>query len=263
MKVVMAAMLSSEFLRDLRAGFPEVTFQPASTEEEQKTHIKDADVFFGWPSRHVFLAADHLRWIHCPGTGIDRIMSAPELINSDVVLTNARGPHANPMADHALFMVLSFAHRAGELREDQYSHRWDPGKYNERMMDLSEQTMGILALGDIGKAVARRAHAFGMKVFAIDKRPMLRPPDVQDVWDAERLDELLRISDWFVVTAPLTSDTQGLIDRRRLGLLKPSAHLLVISRGGIVEGDALIDALRSGRIAGAGTGRRGSGAASP
>ena len=248
----MAAMLSDEFLGDLRAGFPEVTFQAASTEEDQKTHIKDADVFFGWPSSQVFRAADHLRWIHCPGTGIDRIMSAPELIDSDVVLTNARGPHASPMADHVFFMILSFAHRAREIWEDQRTHRWDPGRYNERMMELAGQTMGILALGDIGKAVARRAHAFGMEVYAVDKRPMPGPPEVKEVWDSERLDDLLRISDWFVVTAPLTSETQGLIDRRRLGLLKPGAHIIVVSRGGIVDEAALSDALRSGRIAGAG-----------
>ena len=112
--------------------------------------------------------------------------------------------------------------------------------------------MGILALGDIGTAVARRAHGFGMRVYAVDRHPRPAPPTVEEVWGPERLDELLAISDWFVVAAPLTSETRGAIDRRRLGLLKPGAHVIVISRGNIVDEEALIDGLRSGRIAGAG-----------
>lgn len=252
MKIVIAALLSDPFLRELRAEFPNVTFEEAPTPAVQKHHIRDADVFFGWPSREVFQAAERLRWVHCPGTGIDQIASVPELISSNVVLTNARGPHANPMADHVFCMILTFAHRDRELWEDQRAHRWDSRKYDGRMMELSGRTMGILALGDIGMAVARRAHAFGMAVYAVDIRSMPTPPFVQEVWEPERLDELLTLSDWFVVTAPLTAKTKGLIDRRRIEFVKPGAHLIVISRGGIVDEDALIDALRSGRIAGAG-----------
>ena len=252
MKVVMASMLSDEFLSDLRATFPDVTFQEAPSDEEQRAHIQDADVFFGWPSREVFRAAERLRWLHCPGTGIDRITEVPELVNSDVVLTNARGSHANPMADHVFSMVLTFAHRSRQLWEDQRARRWEPRRYDGQMVELSGSTMGILALGDIGMAVARRAHGFGMEVYAVDKRPFPPPPEVREIWGLERLDDLLGMSDWFVVTAPLTSETRGLIDRRCIGLLKPGAYLIVISRGGIVDEEALIEALRSERVAGAG-----------
>ena len=252
MKVIMAAMLTEEFLGDLRATFPDVEFVEAATSEVQLAHVGDADAFFGWPSREVFRAAERLRWLHNPGTGIDRISEVPDIVDSDVVLTNARGPHAAPMADHVFSIVLAFAHRSRELWEDQQAHRWEPGKYDSRIVELGGSTMGILALGDIGRAVARRAYGFGMEVYAVDKRPVERPPEVQEVWGLERLDELLGLSDWFVVTAPLTEQTRGMIDRRRIGLLKPGSHLIVISRGGIVDEDALVDALRSGRIAGAG-----------
>ena len=193
-----------------------------------------------------------LRWVHCLGAGIDQIVSVSELVDSDVVLTNARGPHADPMADHVFSMILTFTHRGRELWEDKRAHRWDFSRYSERMIELGGRTMGILALGDIGMAVARRAHCFGMEVYAVDIRPVPTPPEVKEVWGVERLDELLRISDWFVVTAPMTPQTRGLIDRRRVGLLKAGAYLIVISRGGIVDEDALIEGLRSGRIAGAG-----------
>ena len=112
--------------------------------------------------------------------------------------------------------------------------------------------MGILALGDIGKAVARRAYGFDMDVYAVDLNPVTPPPQVKEVWGLERLDELMGMCDWFVVAAPLTAESRGLIDRRRIGLLKPSSYLIVISRGGIVDEDALADALRDGRLAGAG-----------
>ena len=251
MKIVMAAMLGDEFLNDLKTSFPEVTFEAAPNDEEQKHHIKDADVFFGWPSREVFLSADRLRWIHCPGTGIDQIVSTPEVADSDIVLTNARGPHTGPMADHVIGTMLALAHRARELWEDQRARRWCPSRYHDRMLELGGRTMGILALGGIGMAVARRAHGFGMKVYAVDKRPVPRPPEVAEVWGIGKLGDLLRVSDWLVVTAPLTSETRGLLDRRRIGLLKSGAHVIVVSRGGIVDEGALIDGLRSGHIAGA------------
>ena len=107
-------------------------------------------------------------------------------------------------------------------------------------------------MGDIGRAVARRAQGFDMEVYAVDVAPMEPPPGVREVWGPERLDDLLKISDWFVVTAPRTPQTEGLIDARRFGIMKPSAHLIVVSRGGIVDEEALAAALASGEIAGAG-----------
>jgi phosphoglycerate dehydrogenase-like enzyme len=112
--------------------------------------------------------------------------------------------------------------------------------------------MGILALGEIGLAVATRAHAFNMDVYAVDLHPKPPTPVVKEVWGLERLDELMSISDWFVVAVPYTTDTDKVIDAERFSHLKEGAHVIVISRGGIVDEDALIDGLRSGRIAGAG-----------
>ena len=255
MKVVIAGRAEhggDAMVAELQAQFPEVAFHNAETAEEQKHAIADADVYYGWPSRDVFVAAERLRWIHCPGTGIDRITEVPELIESDVVLTNARGPHAPPMADHVIGMMVMLAHRMREMMEDQRAHRWEQGKYSGQQAELSGRTMGILGLGDIGKAVARRAHGFGMVVYAVDKVPAPSIPGVEDVWGLDRLDELLQMSDWFVVTAPLTTESRGMIDRRRIGLLKEGARIIVISRGHIVDEGALVDALRSGRLAGAG-----------
>ena len=255
MKVLMTnAHLGDGFVEQLQTEFPEVEFVTAMSAEEQLSAAGDADVICGWPdSPEVVEAASRLRWIHCPGTGIDKIMAElPALADSDVVLTNARGPHANPMADHVLWMMLSLSHRGRQMAEDQRLGQWDADKYLHAFVELSGSTMGILALGDIGKAVARRAYGFDIDVYAVDVNPVTPPPQVKEVWGMERLDELLQMCDWFVVTAPLTSESRGLIDSRRIGLLKDSAYLIVISRGGIVDEDALADALQDGRLAGAG-----------
>ena len=252
MKVVMSAKATERFVSELRTTFPDVTFYRAATPEEEMELIRDADVFCGDPSREVFLAAQKLQWIQCPGTGVDKIVSISEIRDSDVILTNARGPHANPMADHVFGMILTFAHCLREQWEDQKAHHWDTGKYDERVLEISGSTLGILALGGIGMAVARRGYGFGMEVYAVDVQPMPTPPEVKAVWGLDRLDELLQMSDWFVITAPFTPETEGLINRRCLELLKPGAHLIAISRGGILDEEALIDGLNSGRIAGAG-----------
>ena len=240
------------YLDDLRAEFPSVEFLPAETEDEQKRYVRDADVFYGWPTRQVILAAEKLRWVQCPGTGVDRLTAISELVDSDVVLTNSRGPHAPPMADHTMGLVIMLAHKLHLMRDDQKARVWDSGKYHESQVELASATMGILALGDIGTEIAQRANGFGMKVYAADARPRPAPPSVKELWGLERLDELIQISDWFVVTAPLTDDSRGMIDRRRIGLLKDGAHVIIISRGEIVDESALAEALRSGRLAGAG-----------
>ena len=213
--------------------FPGLEFVFVSSEEDQAREIKDADVLMGTPTRDVFLAADHLRWMHCPGTGIDQISKIPEIVDSDVVLTNARGPHAAPMADHVMSMCLAFSHRIHEMMADQRARRWDGSpKYSDTFIEMEGSTMGILALGGIGSAVARRAAGFGMAVYAVDKNPFPAPPGVEAVWSLDRLDDLMRLSDWLVVTAPYTQDSRGMIGADELALMKHTAYVVVISRGG-------------------------------
>ena len=237
----------------LRAEFTDVEFVPAGSPEESVERIRDVDVYYGpAPSNEAFRVAKRLRWIQYIGTGVDWLPDLPELVDSDVVLTNCRGAHADPMADHVVGMMVSLAHRLWEMRDDQRAHRWLPKKYDGSFVEMARTTMGILGFGDIGMAIARRALGFEMKVYAVDKHPGTPPPGVEEVWGLEMLDELLSTSDWFVVTAPFTAETGGLIDAGRLAALKRGAHVIAISRGGIIVEDALIDALRSGHVAGAG-----------
>ncbi len=252
MKVILAVDLGDAFVQDLRNSFPEVDFRPAYTIEEQLREAAEAEVQFGLMSGEVFRAAKKLRWFHFVGIGFDVILQgAPELVESDVVMTNARETHVIAMADHALAMVLAFAHRVPDLVEDRRVYRWDTKKYQGAMRELAGTTMGILAMGDIGQAVAQRASGFDIEVYGVDVRRMDPPAGVKEVWGPERLDEVLAVSDWFVVTAPLVDSTRGLLDRQRLTRLKQGAYVIVVSRGGIVLEDALAEALSSGHVAGA------------
>lgn len=253
MKVVLDSEVNRAFITELRNSFPSVNFCQAPTEADRIREIPDAEVLFGAITPAVFEAARKLRWCHFCGAGFDPLVRGnPNFVTSDVVLTNAPGTHAIAMADHVMAMILMFSHRMVDMLDDQRAHRWDMRKYRAQITELQGTTMGILALGAIGRAVAMRAQAFGIRVYAVDLKSMQSPAGVAEVWTLESLERLLEISDWFVVTAPLTDSTQGLLNRERIGHLKQGSHLIVISRGGIVDETAVVERLKSGNIAGAG-----------
>jgi len=241
-----------ERLRALRASAPEVAFVPVSSANEQLSEIVDADATYGWPSREALSLAQRLRWVHVGGAGIEHIRTLPELIESDVVLTNGRGTMARSVADHAFALILSFTRRLREIAEDQRAHRWTRDLRLAQMRELTGSTLGILGLGQIGSYVAQRGAGFEMRVMAVDARPPAHHPYVGDVWGLDRLDELLASADYVVVTIPFTPESRRLLDRRRLQLMQHGAYLVVVSRGGIVDEGALLEALRSGQLAGAG-----------
>ncbi len=252
MKVLIGALITDKFKQDLINEFSNLEFLFGETEQEEIELVADADIYMGNITREIFLASRKIRWIQCPGTGIDKILSIPEIIDSDVVVTNSKGPHTEPMADHGISMMLTFAHRLRDLWEDQKQRKWDLPYYDEKMIELNGSTMGILGVGGIGSAVARRASAFGINVYGVDVDPNAGGPEVKEIWGTDRLNELLAISDWFVVSVPYTSETDNILDRNRLTHLKNGGRLIVLSRGGIVNQSAVLDLLDNGPIAGAG-----------
>ena len=237
--------------RDLEATFPNINFVWSETEEDQLIAIADADAYCGWPTRKVFLAAKNLKWIHCAGTGIDGIMKIPELVESDIPVTNSRDSHVSPMATHVFALITSLAQRLNEMLPQQMAREWLPDTYKWRQIELEGATLGIYGFGNIGRRVAKRASGFDMNVYAVDKFP--RPSEhAEEVWGLEKLDDLIAMSDWFVVACPYTNETMNSIDKRRIDMMKPTAHIIIISRGGIVDEQAMCQAIRAGNLAGAG-----------
>lgn len=254
MKLVMAIQWGNnhELVNELRAEFPGIAIVAPATAQEREREMADADAFYGWPTGAEMLAAKQLRWIHNPGMGIDRLLAVPEIVESNVVITNSPGPHTNPIADHAFMCILALAHRLPQTIDDQRAQVWDTQKYNGVMLPIDGTRLGLLSIGGIGRAVAQRALAFGMEIYAMDPNPSDVPAGVRNVYPPEHLDEMLKHTDWLVVTSPLIPATHHLINRERMALMPSGAHIIVVSRGGIVEEQALAEALTSGHIAGAG-----------
>jgi phosphoglycerate dehydrogenase-like enzyme len=250
MKIVVGPGPAAPLVAEWRDEFPEVELVPVTTPEEQLGAVQGADAFIGWITREAFVAAGpQLRWVHAPSAGVERHVAITELVESDVTLTNTRGSHAPTIAEHTFAMLLALTRRILELTEYQKQHTWKRPTNPRGIMGM---TMTVVGFGQIGRAIAKRAVGFDMKVIGVDARPSEPPPGVDEVWGLDRLDEALREADVVAIAAPITPETRGMIDARRIGLLKPDAYLLVMSRGGIVEEAALIAALKEGRLAGAG-----------
>jgi phosphoglycerate dehydrogenase-like enzyme len=193
----------------------------------------------------VFRAAPRLRWLHSLAAGLDTLLF-PELVDSPVVLTNARGAYSASLAEWVMGAVLFFAKDLRRLVRRQEMGVWEP--FDGRMIEGT--TLGIVGYGDIGRAVAERARGFRMKVQAVRRSPS---PDAlcERVVGPEARDEVLAASDYVVVTLPLTPETRGLIDAAAFAAMKPDAVFMNIGRGPVVQETALIEALRAGRLRGA------------
>lgn len=224
--------------------------------DEARAAIDGAEVYmgFGFP-RELFLAARErdfrLRWIHTGAAGVAGLLY-PEMIASDVVITNSAGIHAAPMAETVIAAALHFARGFDFAVRSQARAAWDQSQFESitsPVVELAGQTMGILGFGGIGREVAKRARALGMHVLATRRTSAQREPDAEVViGDENGIARLLGSSDVVVIAMPSTPQTRGLLDARRLALMKPTATLINVARGNIIDEAALIDALRSGRL---------------
>ncbi|ONI74428.1 hydroxyacid dehydrogenase [Kribbella sp. ALI-6-A] len=191
----------------------------------------------------VLARAAKLRWVHSPAAGVDADLS-PEMLASDVVLTSSVGNGAIPLAEHAMLLMLMLNRDVPRWMRAQAEHRWDRFTHGE----LAGLTLGIYGLGNSGLDLARKAEAFHLRVIGVRRRAGEPSPHVEQV----DFGTLLEQSDFVVVTAPSTPQTLGRFGAPEFARMKRSAYFICISRGGIADDDALLNALRSGQIAGAG-----------
>lgn len=233
----------------LKQAYPTIEFAHCPDQKALAAEIADAEIYMGHINREVFLAARQLKWIQSPSTGINYYLNIPELKDGPCILTGARGAHAACVAESALAMILAFTRGIRESIQLQPQHKWAMREVRSRLIELSRLTMGIIAFGSIGRALAKRAKAFDMHVIVADAFPPARPEFVDEMWGIDRLDDLLRQSDIVVVAAPWSPEAQGMIGAAQIALMKPTAMLVGISRGGIIDQVALAQALREKKIA--------------
>lgn len=211
-------------------------------------------------------AAPRLRWIQFYWAGIDSLIDHPILQKPDLVATSLSGAAVTQMAEYILMMLLALGHRLPALIENQRAGRWPKDRWKIfSPQELRGSTVGIIGYGSIGREVARLLNAFGATVLAT-KRDVMHPQDedyipegqgdpgaelVRRLYPPQALRSMIRECDFLVVAVPLTRGTRGLIGEEELKAMRPTAFLVDVSRGGIVDQAALIATLREGKIAGA------------
>jgi phosphoglycerate dehydrogenase-like enzyme len=212
-----------------------------------------ADVIFHWLSdtsllEQIWTMAPRVRWVHSHSAGLDGMLF-PGLVESPVPLTNARGVFSEVLGEFAIGAVLFFAKDFRRMIRGQTAGVWE----QFHTVEIRGQSLGIVGYGDIGRAVASRAHALGMKVQALRRRPELShgDPCLERIVGSDRKQELLAQSDYVVVVTPLTPETRGMIGEPEFEMMKPTAVLINIGRGPVVDEPSLIHALQRKRIRGA------------
>ena len=247
-----AWVMPRRFVDQLRADFPQHAFLDAWDRETLRRLLPEADVAFTpFIDRDVFASATRLRWVQSPAVGVGSLMF-PALLASGVVLTSARGIRARSIAEHVLGVTIALARRLPATLRAQIAHRWAQDELETEARTLQGQRMGIVGLGAIGLEVAKIAAPFGFRVSAIRRRvgePV--PEGVDEVWTPDRLPDLLAQSDVVVLAAPHTPETKRLIGRSQIDRMKPGALLVNVARGKLVDDEAVIEALRNGRLGGA------------
>ncbi len=242
-----------DLIRKELARPEEVNFIHTPYPSDVTAEAADLDILVCYTiPREAFYKAEELSWIHVGTAGIDHTIFQ-ELIKSDVILTNASGIHAKPASEFVMAQILYFAKDFDEFRTFKETRQWAQWELAARITVLSGKTVGIVGLGEIGLEIAKKAKAFDMRVIATkySVNPEDQFAEVDKLLGRDKVSLLLRESDFVVLTVPLTTQTKHLIDKIHLKQMKSSAYLINISRGGVVDEKALIQALHKHDIAGA------------
>ncbi len=221
-----------------------------SKKEELDALLDEAEVLFGFiPPKNIITRAPHLRWFQTTSAGVDRHQGT-EIWNSKVIITGASGIHATPIGEFVIGLMLMFAKNTPLSFKMMQTREW------QRYMSgtLRGKTVGIVGLGHIGEEVARLSKAFGMKVIATRRSAKAagKAKNVDLLLPTSRMKELLAQSDYVAITLPLTPETKHIIGEAELKAMKPTAYIMNIGRGSLIDQEALTKALEEKRIAGAG-----------
>ena len=214
----------------------------------------DADVIFNWSGslsliHDVFVMAPRVRWVHSRSAGLERTLF-PELIASDVTMTNGSGVFSPSLGEFALAAILYFAKDLRRMIRNQMLGVWDPFD----VLPIMGQTVGIIGYGDIGHAVAARVRAMGMHVLAVKRHVSAQGVTdefAEQIYPPAQRAEMLPRCDYVIVAAPLNSETRGLIGDAEFGAMKPEAVVINVGRGPVIEERAMIKALSERTIKGA------------
>ena len=263
---ILSARVRAQDLDRIREAAPGSRIVNLSVEGLADGPVEDVEVLLrGWLSSEAFdrllARAPRLRWVHSATSGVERALT-PAARDRGIVVTNARGVFTRPIAEHVLMLILAISRRLPGLLELQRERTWQP----LQGVELRELTIGVIGYGSIGRAVASLAGAFGARVIAQRRNvagdggaAALDDPDdafafapaPDRILGPDGLHELLAASDIVVLAAPLTPETEDMIDAAALAAMRPDAWLINVARGRLIDDRALLDALANHRIGGA------------
>ena len=226
----------------------ELSIKTFATRDEAIKHIGWADIFMGFGpqvGKEFFRDTPKLKWVHSLGTGTDGITDSPFLAKG-VIVTATRGIHGVPMSEMAFLMMLAFNRDLRRIERQRNEQKWE--RYPGTLLD--KKTVGILGLGAIAEDMAPRFKAFGMRVVGISRtsRPI---PGFDKIYSRAEIAQAVAELDYFVLLVPLEDDTRNIVNDRVLSAMKPTAFLINLARGGVLDEEALLRALEQKRIAGA------------
>ena len=249
MKLLINSGITSEQYQQIESISEAIRLVNPRNSADALQEIEDTDIVFGGFNRSLFEKAKQLKWVQVWAAGVDGILFT-EFVESDVILTSAKGYVGTHLADQAWALILGLIRGIGRsVRERTWDNKMS---IRHEAWELGDRTLGIVGLGGTGIEVARRAQGFEMHVIAVDPESVEAPSFVHDVWKMDRFHDLLEVSDIVCICAPLTSETNGMFNDVAFQSMQSHALLINVTRGKIVDGPALLRALDSEEIGGAG-----------
>jgi phosphoglycerate dehydrogenase-like enzyme len=249
LKIATQVRIDSQYQDKVRSYSPGVELKSCGSDGEFHREVADAQAIYGHFSRDDLKAAKQLRWIQYTAAGVEHILY-PELVDSPIVLTNMQRVYAPCISETAVGFMLALAHGINRYAVQTREHKWNR---LEGLFDISGMTVGIVGLGGIGTEIARRAHfGFGMKILAVDPKPLPKPDFVAELHSVDWLPKMVPQVDFLVSSAPHTPVSEGMFNESIFRAMKKSAFFINMSRGKLVDTPALVRALKEGWISGAG-----------
>ena len=247
------------FSERLRSEFPELEIvhladNQLPDKQSIDDDIADSDVLMAWSIRpEQIVAARKLRWIHSPAAAVNQLMF-PEIVDSEIVVTNAREVHGPVVAEHVMALIFALAKKIPQSVILQQKRIWGQQilwDEQPRIREIAGATLGIVGLGSIGRAVVKTAKALGMRVTAVREHPEKGSEGADQVVPPAQIDEVFRQADYIVLAAPVTATTTAIANAKRIALMKTTSCLINVGRGPLVDEPALIQALVDKKIGGA------------
>jgi phosphoglycerate dehydrogenase-like enzyme len=242
------------FSARLRKDFPQLAIVHLPDYTRVDEEILDAEIVVSWSIRpEQIAAAKKLRWIHSPAAAVHQLMF-PELVASEIVLTNAREVHGPVVAEHVIALIFALAKKIPDSVRLQQKHVWGQQILWDELPHIREvagATLGLIGLGSIGRAVAGSARALAMRVIAVREHPEKGSDGVDSILGPDQIDDVFRQADYVVLAAPVTESTRAIANGTRLALMKPDACLINVGRGPLIDETAVVEALLAKKIGGA------------